>query len=184
MLRKDSMLCMNAKVIEYLHDRQVLSQAPAVPRQLPRRHPWCQGRERKTKWQREMEGRRHHRHQITGLGSRSVSCIGLGPNLYHCAAWSIYSEGTEIKCRAATQLLGETDWMHVMPEHFAVCAEELDFPDPSRPHGDCPPLSICDNHAFLIDPLSWFWPLCAVLYAYHHTPMRSRCAEPMHCIPC
>ena len=49
MLRKDSMLCMNAKVIEYLHDRQVLSQAPAVPRQLPRRHPWCQGRERKTK---------------------------------------------------------------------------------------------------------------------------------------
>ena len=87
MLRKNRTLCMNVILMEYLHDRQVQRQAPAVPRQLPIRLRRCQGRERKTKWQREMEGRRNHRHRTTGLGFRSVLALILGQN--SVAMWSV-----------------------------------------------------------------------------------------------
>ena len=87
-----------------------------------------------------------------------------------CSLWSSYSEGTEIKYRAATRLLAATDGLHVTPEHFAVCAEELDILNPSRPHGDCPPLSISNTHAFverltILCPVALCCIVCVLLYA-------------------
>ena len=44
-----------------------------------------------------------------------------------CDLLSIQSECVKISCRAATELLGATDWLQMMPKHFAVLQKNWIF---------------------------------------------------------
>ena len=101
-----------------------------------------------------------------------------------CGLLSIYSEGTKIKCRAATQLLGATDWLHVTPEDFAFVQKNWIFLIPAALMVTVHLLSFAVSMPFLKTHCLDSSRLCAVLYAYHRTPMRCWWAEPTLFVLC